>query len=73
MNVKVSKIVTVEGKTKRGAEVKVSGSNGMFSLKIGGKAGRVAELDQMLYTDELDDVIAALVEFKKTLETPQQV
>lgn len=70
MQISVSKNVTVQGKTERGNEIRVSGSNGMFSLNVG-KGFKNQE--HYLYTDELGDVIAALTAFRETLTTKQEV
>jgi hypothetical protein len=70
MNVSVSKIIEVTGKTVRGKELRVSGSNGMFSFGV--NQGYKKQED-WIYTDELDDVIAALTAFRDTLRTKQEV
>lgn len=72
MDIFVTKNVEVAGKTKRGNEIKVKGSNGMFHLSIG-KTGKACPQEQYVYTEELEDVITALVAFRDTMAAKQNV
>jgi hypothetical protein len=60
---------TVFQTTKRGCKIEVSGSNAMFSLRIGkfkqDNGHTTKETEHYLYRDELDALIENLIAFKE--------